>query len=179
MFMIVDLPEPDGPMIATNSPSSTDRSMPRSAWNEAAALAVDLGDAGELEQRASRGGGLALRAHGVPPAASVITCIPARRSPPVISVRWPSLEPTVTEHGAGRPVREHPDPLLAVRAVAARLLGRLIGGRGIRLETIPPLFFGGCRGPRGVKRRAALGTSSTPIRLSVRDLGGRGHARAQ
>ena len=32
MFMIVDLPEPDGPMIATYSPASIDRSTPFSAW---------------------------------------------------------------------------------------------------------------------------------------------------
>ena len=31
MFISVDLPEPDGPMIATYSPRSTVRSTPRSA----------------------------------------------------------------------------------------------------------------------------------------------------
>src|SRR5690606_2941108 len=31
-FISVDLPDPDGPMIATYSPFSIDRSMPRSAW---------------------------------------------------------------------------------------------------------------------------------------------------
>ena len=35
MFMAVDLPEPLGPMIARNSPGSTPRSMPLSAWNAA------------------------------------------------------------------------------------------------------------------------------------------------
>jgi hypothetical protein len=35
--------------------------------------------------------------------ASVITCIPACKSPPVISVRRPSLEPTVTNTGRGVP----------------------------------------------------------------------------
>src|SRR4051812_39622513 len=35
MFIVVDLPEPDAPMIATNSPASTSRSMPFSAWNAA------------------------------------------------------------------------------------------------------------------------------------------------
>jgi hypothetical protein len=33
MFMIVDLPLPEGPTIATMSPSSMVRSTPRSAWN--------------------------------------------------------------------------------------------------------------------------------------------------
>ena len=28
MFMVVDLPDPDGPIMATNSPFSTTRSMP-------------------------------------------------------------------------------------------------------------------------------------------------------
>src|SRR6516162_2323773 len=32
MAMSVDLPEPDGPIRATNSPRPTARSMPRSAW---------------------------------------------------------------------------------------------------------------------------------------------------
>src|SRR5438874_6360529 len=31
-FMKVDLPEPDGPMIATNSPSSISSETPRRAW---------------------------------------------------------------------------------------------------------------------------------------------------
>src|SRR3954447_24933780 len=31
-FMNVDLPDPDGPMIATNSPSWISRETPRSAW---------------------------------------------------------------------------------------------------------------------------------------------------
>ena len=33
MFIIVDLPEPDAPITATNSPGMTSRSMPLSAWN--------------------------------------------------------------------------------------------------------------------------------------------------
>ena len=37
--MRVDLPEPEGPMIATNSPGMTERSTPRSARTEPAALA--------------------------------------------------------------------------------------------------------------------------------------------
>ena len=32
MFIIVDLPEPDGPMTATKSPAATSKSTPRSAW---------------------------------------------------------------------------------------------------------------------------------------------------
>src|SRR3954462_6387987 len=35
MFIVVDLPEPDAPMIATKSPAATSRSMPFSAWNAA------------------------------------------------------------------------------------------------------------------------------------------------
>ena len=32
MFIIVDLPDPDGPIIATYSPRSTVRVIPRKAW---------------------------------------------------------------------------------------------------------------------------------------------------
>src|SRR3954465_3486858 len=35
MFIVVDLPEPDAPMIATKSPAATSRSTPLSAWNAA------------------------------------------------------------------------------------------------------------------------------------------------
>ena len=35
MFIIVDLPEPDAPMIAMNSPRGIDRLTPFSAWNAA------------------------------------------------------------------------------------------------------------------------------------------------
>ena len=36
MFIVVDLPDPDAPMIATKSPAAMSRSMPFSAWNAAA-----------------------------------------------------------------------------------------------------------------------------------------------
>ena len=36
MFIAVDLPEPDGPMMATNSPSAIVRSTPASACTAAA-----------------------------------------------------------------------------------------------------------------------------------------------
>ncbi len=32
MFMSVDLPDPEAPMMATISPAAIDRSMPRRAW---------------------------------------------------------------------------------------------------------------------------------------------------
>src|SRR5512137_2402787 len=32
MFIIVDLPDPDGPMTATKSPAATSKSTPRRAW---------------------------------------------------------------------------------------------------------------------------------------------------
>ena len=48
MFIAVDLPEPLGPMMATNSPASMARSTPFSAWNAACPLAVGLGHAGQL-----------------------------------------------------------------------------------------------------------------------------------
>src|SRR2546421_8420203 len=35
MFIVVDLPDPDAPMIATKSPDATSRSTPFSAWNAA------------------------------------------------------------------------------------------------------------------------------------------------
>ena len=36
MFIVVDLPEPDGPMTATKSPRATSRSTPFSAWKRPA-----------------------------------------------------------------------------------------------------------------------------------------------
>ena len=54
MFMQVDLPEPDGPITATNSPSWTDRSMPASAATSASPDAVDLGHAAQLDERLLR-----------------------------------------------------------------------------------------------------------------------------
>ena len=38
MFISVDLPEPDGPMMATNSPSSTENDTPPSAGASSAAV---------------------------------------------------------------------------------------------------------------------------------------------
>jgi hypothetical protein len=38
MFIAVDLPEPLGPMMATNSPAAMSRSMPLSAINSEAPL---------------------------------------------------------------------------------------------------------------------------------------------
>ncbi len=38
MFIRVDFPEPDGPMIATSSLGSIARSTPRSAWTVSAAI---------------------------------------------------------------------------------------------------------------------------------------------
>ena len=36
MFIVVDLPEPDGPITATKSPAAMSRSTPFSAWNAVA-----------------------------------------------------------------------------------------------------------------------------------------------
>src|SRR5262249_44234801 len=36
MFIVVDLPEPEGPITATKSPASMSRSTPFSAWNAVA-----------------------------------------------------------------------------------------------------------------------------------------------
>ncbi len=51
MFIAVDLPEPLGPMMATNSPSSTRRSTPASAFTAASPLPIDAGHAGEFDER--------------------------------------------------------------------------------------------------------------------------------
>ena len=36
IFMVVDLPDPEAPMTATNSPPDTTRSTPFKAWNAVA-----------------------------------------------------------------------------------------------------------------------------------------------
>ncbi len=46
--MSVDLPEPDGPMIETNSPAAIDRLTPRTALTVRRALLVDLGNVDEF-----------------------------------------------------------------------------------------------------------------------------------
>ena len=53
--MRVDLPEPDGPMMATYSPCSMDRLTPRSAATEMDAGPVDLGHPLQLDHGAVRG----------------------------------------------------------------------------------------------------------------------------
>ena len=50
MFIAVDLPEPDGPMMATNSPSSIVEIDAGERMHGRRAGAVDLGDAAELDQ---------------------------------------------------------------------------------------------------------------------------------
>jgi hypothetical protein len=42
MFIRVDFPEPDGPMIATSSLRPISRSIPRRAWTVSAAIGYDL-----------------------------------------------------------------------------------------------------------------------------------------
>ena len=49
MFIIVDLPEPDGPMIATSSPSWMSRSTPRRACTVTSPIDVRLGDPAQSE----------------------------------------------------------------------------------------------------------------------------------
>ena len=54
MCISVLLPLPDAPMIATYSPAAMSRLTPRSAWTVGVALAVDLRDVAERDDRASR-----------------------------------------------------------------------------------------------------------------------------
>ena len=61
MFIAVDLPEPDGPMTATNSPRAIVKSMPLSAVDGGVAAAVDLGDVAKRDER---------RGHLSPPCAT-------------------------------------------------------------------------------------------------------------
>ena len=49
--MRVDLPEPLGPMIETNSPASMVKLTPRTACTERRALLVELRDFGEFHHR--------------------------------------------------------------------------------------------------------------------------------
>ena len=51
MFIAVDLPEPDGPMIATNSPRVDGEVDAGQRVHRGVARAVDLGDAAQLDQR--------------------------------------------------------------------------------------------------------------------------------
>ena len=51
MFMAVDLPEPDGPMMATNSCALDLQVGAGKRMNGRIARAVDLGDGRELDQR--------------------------------------------------------------------------------------------------------------------------------
>ena len=51
MFMQVDLPEPDGPITATNSPSCTVEIDARERGHLRLAGSVDLGDAAQLDER--------------------------------------------------------------------------------------------------------------------------------
>ncbi len=52
MFISVDLPEPDGPMIATYSPCRTSRSMPCSTGTSSAAVLVGFRDVAQRDRRA-------------------------------------------------------------------------------------------------------------------------------
>jgi hypothetical protein len=61
---------------------------------------------------------------------SVITCMPACRSPPTISVMRPSLMPGVTATGHRRAVAQHPDLARAGRAGAGG--GRRAVAAGMR-----------------------------------------------
>ena len=54
MFISVDLPDPDGPMIATSSLAPIARSTPRRAWTVSAAHRVLLGDPFQLDEFAWR-----------------------------------------------------------------------------------------------------------------------------
>ena len=53
-FMTVDLPDPLGPIIATNSPSDNAEIDSPKRWKRGASLAVDFGHADKLDQRLIR-----------------------------------------------------------------------------------------------------------------------------
>ncbi len=55
MFINVDLPEPEAPMIATNSPRSTRRLTPRSARTSTSPRLVGLVQIDNLDNRGHRG----------------------------------------------------------------------------------------------------------------------------
>ena len=174
MFITVDLPEPLGPMTATNSPWAMSRSMPRERLELRVAATVDAGDAAQADQGIGGRG-----VHQPCPAArwSMITCIPGASSGDSTSVIRPSLMP------GGDRSRRRLGHRAGPRSGAIRRRGR--GGvvptwprpRPARAasgcsERARPLRRG-CRGPAGVavdgvKRSALFGTSSTS-RRSVAD----------
>ena len=102
MFIVVDLPEPDGPMTATKSPRAIARSTPFSAWNAAAPVPKVL-----VIPSSSMIGASVTRLSAVPhcgpaaphcgPAAMpVTTFMPRFNSSDATTVKRPSLCPVTT-----------------------------------------------------------------------------------
>ncbi len=103
MFIAVDLPEPLGPMMATNSPSSTRRLTSASARTSAAPSPYVR----VTPENSIRGGPPAGMSAIADPyfavAESTMTCVPAVSGPSTTSVQAPSLAPTCTVIFSGAP----------------------------------------------------------------------------
>ena len=126
MFISVDLPEPDAPMIGDHlARADRERSTPRSACTSllpdavdalhadrrastdrrvAAHAALTLPEAPQRPHRSSWSGTDCVAAVVVPPDVHpAMTCMPSSRPGPVTSVFWPSVSPVRTAHGASLP----------------------------------------------------------------------------
>ena len=192
MFISVDLPEPEEPMIATNSPlldAEVDRAQRRELG---VAGAVDLGDLLQLDQghrrrqrirkppRAPRAAGLRRRAGATWREADDDRLAFASASPPTISVKLPSERPVCTSRGCRRAVLEHVDRARCAgrraprrRPAAALPRHRAAPPPGPRPAACPPRRCprpaprrGACRSPRAgsaAPRSAAAAASSRSI----------------
>ena len=121
MCSSVDLPDPEGPTIATSSPRCTEKDTPRSAAHRRL-LAVDLGHPIELQDRVAHSDGTATRS-------------PARRSPstwtrpPAVSNR-PTRTATRSRRSPARTTSTaNPPPDLPTSAVTGTL-SALVHARG-------------------------------------------------
>ena len=86
MFIIVDLPEPDGPMMAMNSPLATCRFTSTSAGTWTLPEVVDTADVFELDDRLDGMGAHALIARTAPPPNPPPPVSPPRLTPPPVVV---------------------------------------------------------------------------------------------
>ena len=95
MFIVVDLPEPDGPITATKSPRAIARSTPFSAWNAAAPVpkVLVIPSSSMIGASVTR---LSAAPHCGPAAIPVTTFMPRFNSSDATTVKRPSLCPVRT-----------------------------------------------------------------------------------
>ena len=120
MFIIVDLPEPDVPMIAIDEPCSIDEIDAAQRVDEVVAHHVRALDAAHLDQGASHQNAPILRVGpALSPWISVISWSPGSRSPSIIWVVEPSVRPGLTSTIFGLPSTSLPHRLLVAELHAA------------------------------------------------------------